>query len=511
MSVFYERFERHAGGEGVKGVSTHYCPGCGHGLVHKYLADAIEDLGVQDRTVAISPVGCAVFLYYYMDVGNSQAAHGRAPAVALGHKLANPRAVVVAYQGDGDLASIGLTEILHAAQSGVPITVVFVNNAIYGMTGGQMAPTSLMGQKTSTTPEGRGRLAGAPLRMAELIAQLDGPVYVERVALFDAKQRVKAQKAIRKAVKLQVDGVGFSLVEVLSECPLHLGKTPRDASRWVKENMVPVFPLGVKKDISPETWPAWPVPVFDAGAVTQAVGASAPVASRRADVFPRTLFGGDVALKLAGSGGDGAQTAAMLLARAAIDAGFDATHIPSYGPESRGGTSYADVRIAEDQVMAPSAGAPHVLVAFNAPSLAKFGASVVPGGVVIYDRSVIAEPPALGLGVRVHGVPASEIASRLGAPVVKNIVMLGALQAATGLLPAESLLAAVRHALRAKTALIPVNEEAFAWGARTVSGAADLRCAESQADGTPCHTTEGACVECARAQAAALPPALPVQ
>ena len=152
MSVFYERFERHAHGEGVKGVSTHYCPGCGHGLVHKYLADAIEDLGVQDRTIAISPVGCAVFLYYYMDVGNSQAAHGRAPAVALGHKLANPRAVVVAYQGDGDLASIGLTEIIHAAQSGIPITVVFVNNAIYGMTGGQMAPSS--GQRTHSPGPG---------------------------------------------------------------------------------------------------------------------------------------------------------------------------------------------------------------------------------------------------------------------------------------------------------------------------------------------------------------------
>jgi 2-oxoisovalerate ferredoxin oxidoreductase beta subunit len=510
MSVFYERFERHGHGEGLKGVSTHYCPGCGHGLIHKYLAAAIEDLGVQDRTVAISPVGCAVFLYYYMDVGNSQAAHGRAPAVALGHKLANPHAVVVAYQGDGDLASIGLTEIVHAAQSGIPITVVFANNATYGMTGGQMAPTTLMGQKTSTTPEGRGRLAGAPLRVAELIAQLDGPVYVERVALFDAKQRVKAQKAIRKAVKLQVDGVGFSLVEVLSECPLHLGKSPHDASQWVKEQMVPVFPLGVKKDVSPEPWPAWALPIFDPDRVAHAVGATAPVTSKHGGAFPRALFGGDVGVKLAGSGGDGAQTAAMLLARAAIDEGFDATHIPSYGPESRGGTSYADVRIAEDEVMAPAATAPHVLVAFNAPSLAKFGPAVVPGGVVIYDRSVIAEPPVLGPGVRVHGVPASEIASRLGAPVVKNIVMLGALQAATSLLPAEALLAAIRHALRAKSALIPVNVEAFAWGARAVAEEDRARCAESQADGVPCETTNGACAECARAQEAQLPPAAPV-
>ena len=178
MSVFYERFDRHDAGEGVKGRSTHYCPGCGHGLVHKYLADAVEDLGIQNRTVAISPVGCAVFLYYYVDAGNVQAAHGRAPAVALGEKLAHPSSIVISYQGDGDLASIGLAEILQAAQLGIPITVIFVNNAIYGMTGGQMAPTTLMGQRTTTSPEGRGRTMGAPLRMAELIAQLEGPVYV---------------------------------------------------------------------------------------------------------------------------------------------------------------------------------------------------------------------------------------------------------------------------------------------------------------------------------------------
>ena len=276
--------------------------------------------------------------------------------------------------------------------------------------------------------------------------------------------------------------------------------------------MVPVFPLGVKKDIAPEPWPAWPPPTFDPTGVARAVGASAsaPAAPGRAAAFPRALFGGDAGVKLAGSGGDGAQTAAMLLARAAIDEGFDATHIPSYGPESRGGTSYADVRIAEDEVLAPSAAAPHVLVAFNAPSLAKFGPAVVPGGVVLYDRSLITEAPALGPGVRVHGVPASEIASRLGAPVVKNIVMLGALQAATGLLPAEAILAAVRHALRGKSALIPVNEEAFAWGARAVSAAGRACCAEAQADGTPCATAQGACAECARAHEAVLPPAAPV-
>ena len=165
MSAFYEKFERHAHGEGLKARSTHYCPGCGHGLAHKFLAEAIEELGVQDRTVAISPVGCSVFLYYYFDVGNSQAAHGRAPAVGLGHKLANPDSIVVSYQGDGDLASIGLAEIVWACQLGLPMTFVFINNAIYGMTGGQMAPTTLMGQKTSTSPWGRDRLSGPPMKM----------------------------------------------------------------------------------------------------------------------------------------------------------------------------------------------------------------------------------------------------------------------------------------------------------------------------------------------------------
>jgi 2-oxoisovalerate ferredoxin oxidoreductase beta subunit len=280
MNVFYERFERHDHGRGLKGQSTHYCPGCGHGLAHKFLAEAIEELGIQDRTIAVSPVGCAVFLYYYFDVGNTQAAHGRAPAVALGHKLANPESIVVCYQGDGDLASIGLAEIFQAAQLGLPLSIIFVNNAIYGMTGGQMAPTSLMGQKTATSPYGRDRLMGEPLRMAELMAQLDGPVYVERVALFDAKNRARAQKAIRKGLKLQVENRGFSFVEVLAECPTHLHMDPAATERWVKEKMLPVFPLGVKKDAVPEPWPMPPAPSFLPGKLADVVGGTSEAVQR---------------------------------------------------------------------------------------------------------------------------------------------------------------------------------------------------------------------------------------
>ncbi|HET6344970.1 MAG TPA: thiamine pyrophosphate-dependent enzyme, partial [Myxococcota bacterium] len=340
---FYPRFERHAHGEGLKARSTHYCPGCGHGLVQKYLASAIDELGIQDRTVAVSPVGCSVFLYYYFDVGNTQAAHGRAPAVALGHKLANPDSIVISYQGDGDLASIGLAEIVSAAQLGVPITVIFVNNAIYGMTGGQMAPTTLMGQKTSTSPYGREPMMGQPIKMAELIAGLDAPIYVERVALFDSKQRTRAKKAIKKALQLQAENKGFAFVEVLSECPTHLGMSSEETEKWVKECMVPVFPLGVKKDLTVEPQPVHSKPTFDVERVLSVIGGVSETASRFCDSFPSHVAPRDISLKLAGAGGDGAQTAAMLITRAAINEGFDSTHIPSYGPESRGGTSYADV------------------------------------------------------------------------------------------------------------------------------------------------------------------------
>ena len=474
-AVFYDRFERHSHGEGLKGHATHYCPGCGHGLVHKYLAESIDELGIQDRTIAVSPVGCSVFLYYYFDVGNTQAAHGRAPAVAIGHKTANPASIVISYQGDGDLASIGLAEIVSTAQLGLPLSVIFVNNAIYGMTGGQMAPTTLIGQKTSTSPTGRTAAMGQPMRMAELIAGLDGPVYVERVALFDNKQRTRAKKAIRKAIQLQVENKGFSFVEVLAECPTHLGLTPEEAEHWVKETMQAVFPLGVKKDITEELepLPALASPCFEVEHLLAAIGATNQSAPKFASSFPTALAEHDVAFKLAGAGGDGAQTAALLLARAAINEGFDSTHIPSYGPESRGGTSYADVHIADSEVLSPASPNPHVLVAFNAPSLARFGPKVQPGGTVVYDSSVIAEVPPLPQGVKLVGVPFTRIAAELGKPVVKNVVALGALQEATGLFPKETFLTVIRQALREKSALIPLNETAFERGAEAARALVD--------------------------------------
>ena len=464
--AFYEHFDRHAHGKGLKGASTHYCPGCGHGLAHKYLSEAIAELGIQDRTVAVSPVGCSVFLYYYFDVGNTQAAHGRAPAVALGHKLANPDSIVVSYQGDGDLASIGLAEIMHAAQLGLPITVIFVNNAIYGMTGGQMAPTTLNGQKSSTCPSGRGAMEGEPMRVAEVMATLSGPIYVERVALFDQKRRKQAHKAIEKALRLQVEGRGFAFVEVLAECPTHLKMSPEEAEIWVRDTMTQTFPLGVLKDVEREPWWNRPKPSFDPGHLIHMVGGNSletPTPTFGGE-FPVHLDADDVALKLAGAGGDGAQTAAMLLARAAIREGHDATHIPSYGPESRGGTSYADVHVARTEVLSPGAPHPHVLMAFNAPSLAKFGPEVREGGIIVYDSSVIQEVPAVKAGVRLLPVPCAAIARDLGVPLVKNIVALGAMVEASRVLPEGAVLTALRHALKDKCALIDVNETAFRAG-----------------------------------------------
>jgi 2-oxoisovalerate ferredoxin oxidoreductase beta subunit len=465
--VFYQNFERHAHGEGLKGLSTHYCAGCGHGLAHKYLAESIEELGVQDRTVAVSPVGCAVFMYYYLDVGNTQAAHGRAPAVAIGHKMANPESIVVSYQGDGDLASIGLAEIISAAQMGLPMTFVFINNAIYGMTGGQMAPTTLPNQRTTTTPEGRGRMTGQPLKMAELIGQMDGPVYVERVALYDNKQRTRAKKAIKKALRLQVEGRGFGFVEVLAECPTHLRMTPSEAETWVKEQMVPMFPLGVKKDLDVEAWFDPAPPSFDPEAVVATIAADSGGAVPPRAGFPTHLDAQDVAIKFAGAGGDGAQTIALLTTKTAINEGCDSTYIPSYGPESRGGTSYADVHVAVDEVLSPACPQPHMLVAFNQPSLEKFGPTVRKGGTILYDSSVTASVPSVDASIQLYGLPFTEIATDLGKKMVKNVVALGALQAATNLFPRESFLDVMRAALQKDCAMFDLNAEAFAWGDRT--------------------------------------------
>lgn len=247
MAIVYEK------SKALTDKEMHYCPGCTHGVAHKLVAEVLEELNITDRTVGISPVGCSVFAYDYFRCDMMEAAHGRAPAVATGIKRVLPDHPVFTYQGDGDLASIGTAEIVHAAMRGEKFTTIFINNAIYGMTGGQMAPTTLVGQKATTAPYGRQKeFMGMPIRMAELLSTIDGTAYAERCTLTDIPNINKAKRAIKKAFQLQLDGAGFTFVELLSTCPTNWGKTPLNAITWLKENMIPYYPLGVYRDITAE-------------------------------------------------------------------------------------------------------------------------------------------------------------------------------------------------------------------------------------------------------------------
>lgn len=231
--------------ESLSNVATHYCPGCTHGLIHKLIAEVIDELGIRERTIAVAPVGCAVLLYNYFELDSAEAAHGRAPAMATGLKRVQPEKIVFTYQGDGDLASIGIAEIVWAATRGENITVFFINNAIYGMTGGQMAPTSLPGQVTGSSPMGRDvETTGMPIRMAEMLAGLPGSSYVVRRSVHDIRTIKDGKKAIRTAFRVQMAAAGFSLIEFLSSCPTNWGLAPYQALDWIKENMVPYYPLG---------------------------------------------------------------------------------------------------------------------------------------------------------------------------------------------------------------------------------------------------------------------------
>ena len=232
-------------------AELHYCPGCTHGIIHRLVAQAIDELGVEGKTIGVAPVGCAVMAYNYFACDMVEAAHGRAPAVATGLKRAMPENVIFTYQGDGDLASIGMAETVHAATRNENITVIFVNNAIYGMTGGQMAPTSLPGQVTQTSPYGRDvATQGYPVKVSEMLSTLDGPEFIARVAVNNVKNVKEAQKAIKKAFENQINKKGFSLIEVVSSCPTNWGMTPVDALKWIDEKMIPYYPLGVYKDRS---------------------------------------------------------------------------------------------------------------------------------------------------------------------------------------------------------------------------------------------------------------------
>jgi 2-oxoisovalerate ferredoxin oxidoreductase beta subunit len=438
--AFYDNFDRKAELQ----HQTHYCPGCGHGIVHKLLAEAVDSLGIQDRMVLISPVGCSVFAYYYFDTGNIQVAHGRAPAAATAVKRSRPESIVVAYQGDGDLAAIGTAEIIHAANRGENVTVIFVNNGIYGMTGGQMAPTTPLGKKTTTSPFGRSAVTeGSPLRVCELLNSLEAPVFIERVSLGNNKQIMQAGRVIRRALENQVKGLGFSFVEVLSPCPTIWKMQPLEAQTFVREEMASLFhPVNFRdntKAAEPYPAPKDP-PALDA--LPGLLGLSEPGLSESGAQSPLQTL--DVRIKVAGFGGQGVLMLGEVLAEAGLEAGYEVSWLPSYGPEMRSGTSNCHVRISSGPIDSPLVSQPSVLLALNEPSLRKFLPVVESGALVIYNGASIPED-CFRPDVRMVARPFTEIADRLGSGKVANVVMLGALLEATSLVEEDRILSTLRH------------------------------------------------------------------
>lgn len=481
--AFYDVFDRKDGDK----TTTHYCPGCGHGNLHKYIAEALDDFGVAERTVFVNPVGCSVFAYYYLDVGHVQAPHGRAPAVATAIKRARPDSIVLSYQGDGDLAAIGGNEILQAANRGENLTVIFVNNALYGMTGGQMAPTSLLGQVTTTTPFGRSAdQEGYPMRVCELLGALDAPFYLERVAIGDAKHDMAARKAIRRAIQNQIDGKGFSLVEVLSPCPTGWKLAPGASTKFALDTMTRTFPLVAVRSGKelPANHRAGPTGLRRS--VTMEEAERVLGGEPRGTVADRSAIGsGDVGglswdpalveprfrdprIKAAGFGGHGVLFLGALIAEAGMRTGRAVSWLPSYGPEMRGGTAHCHVILSEGEVDSPLVTRASVLFAFNRPSLERFLGEVVQGGLVIYDSSLVPEAaPEIWKGAHVEaiGLPATTIAETLGSARFANMVALGAYVGRTRILPPAAIESALRaHHLPLET--VALNMKALEEGMR---------------------------------------------
>lgn len=457
----YNEFSRKGG---AAATATHYCPGCSHGIIHKLIGEAMSDLDIQDRSVMISPVGCAVFAYYYFDCGNLQVAHGRAPAVGTGVSRAQDNAVVIAYQGDGDLASIGLNETIQAANRGEKMAVFFVNNTVFGMTGGQMAPTTLIGEKTVTCPDGRDpRFAGYPLHMCELLDNLKAPVFIERVSVSDISHIRKARKAIRKALEIQRDGKGYAFVEILSSCPTNLRQNSEQSTKFMNEQMEQEFPLGNLRDLSAETEALLREDsVFDKKAIDALFNLET---GSSADAILNPSLP-EVQIKAAGFGGQGVLSMGLTLAHAGCDGQRFVSWYPSYGPEQRGGTSNCSVVVSGESIGSPVVYTPDVLVAMNRPSLEKFALDVKEGGYILYD-SIIGECD-IPAGVTGIAVPAIKIAGEAGSEKAANTAMLGVIMALgiTGLAE-DNFKAALAETFSKKPKLIPLNhtvlDAAAAW------------------------------------------------
>ncbi|AET63961.1 2-oxoacid:acceptor oxidoreductase family protein [Methanothrix harundinacea] len=459
---FYSTFERKGGSAPT---ATHYCPGCGHGILHKIIADTMAELDIQDRCVVMSPVGCSVFAYYYLDCGHVQAAHGRAPAIATGLSRAEDDAILISYQGDGDLASIGLNETVQAANRGEKMAVFFVNNTVYGMTGGQMAPTTLVGEVTATTPAGRDpRDSGYPIHLCELLDTLRAPVFIERVSLSNINHIRRARRAVRRALEIQRDKKGYAFVEFLSPCPTILRMDARGIERFINEEMEREFPLKRFRDLSSETEPIERRESdFTKAALDRIFGLAGEV---EVEVLPDPAFE-TKGVKIAGFGGQGVLSMGLALAQAAYRSGRFVSWYPDYGPEQRGGTSNCSVVISGERVGSPVVDRPDILVAFNRPSLEKFAADVPKGGLILYDALAGAfEPPE---GVTAIPVPATEIALSRGVEQATNTAMFGALMERGNLgLPREAFGGAFERTFAKKPKLIPLNLEILEAGAMSV-------------------------------------------
>jgi len=450
---------------GAAPTATHYCPGCGHGILHKLIGEAMADLGIQDRCVVISPVGCAVFAYYYLDCGHVQAAHGRAPAIATAISRAEDDSIVISYQGDGDLASIGLNETVQAANRGEKMAVFFINNSVYGMTGGQMAPTTLVGEVTATTPAGRDpREQGYPIHICEILDTLKAPVFIERASLSDIEHIRKARRAVRRALEIQRDRKGYAFVELLSPCPTILRMDVKGITAFLNEQMEKEFPLKRFRDRSEGAEPiARAKSDFSRESLDRIFGCQRGVCIE-AIKDPEFATKG---VKIAGFGGQGVLSMGLALVQTAFGCGRFVSYYPEYGPEQRGGTSNCSVTISGQPIGSPVVDHPDVLVAFNRPSLERFAATVKKGGVILYD-SLCGHFQAPE-GVKAISVPATEIATEKGAVQAANTAMFGALMQAGGLgLPREAYGDAFRVTFAKKPRLIPKNLEILEAGAQAV-------------------------------------------
>ena len=434
---------------------THYCPGCGHGIINKLIAEACAELGLQDRTIFVDPVGCGVFTYYYWDAAHVSAAHGRASAVATGTCRARPDAVTMAYQGDGDLGAIGFNNAFQAASRGERFGCIFVNNSLYGMTGGQMAPTTLDGETTTTTPFGRDpALTGHPLHVCEVFNQLAAPVYIARVSVADTRRILQAKQAIRKMFEIERDGKGYALLEILAPCPTNFRMDAQKAAQFCIEEMEKEYPLGVFRDNVADAQPLVPRDVPRA-ADCAALFAEKTVVPPAADdpAFAEKRF------KFAGYGGQGVLSLGLTVAEAARLERRHTLWFPSYGPEQRGGSANCSVVVSGTPIGSPTVEHPDVLVCMNQPSYERFVGDVVKGGTVIVDETVplTVAPPE---GVTVVRWPAIRLAEEFGVPKAANTMMLAALKKldCTGLSGA-SLEAALVASFKKKPELGEKNRE----------------------------------------------------